>query len=207
MPGVGLATTKRNGRIVSDNQERARTEDIEYCRAPSSDISNSRLAEHHPLDQSAGGRVNGVAAGLSFVLWVMPAARASRDHSKKSTLSGRIRLREKCLQSGNSPRWPLGKTWGRRENGSRFRILLSVSRQAGNRLRSNTHPIRHTKSLVPNPPRGSRVAMAGVPKHRSSHSPSVHLTRTRSHTHKRFPKFGESDSRFRKEPWRWRVTI
>ena len=29
----------------------------------------------------------------------------------------------------------------------------------------------------------------------------------RSHTHKRFPKFGESDSRFRKEPWRWRATI
>jgi len=29
---------------------------------------------------------------------VMPAARASRDHGKKSTLSGRIRLREKCLQ-------------------------------------------------------------------------------------------------------------
>jgi len=28
----------------------------------------------------------------------MPAARASREHSKKSTLSDRIRLREKCLQ-------------------------------------------------------------------------------------------------------------
>ena len=50
------------------------------------------------LNQSAGGRFNGVAAGLSFVLWVMPAARASRDHSKKSTLRERNRLREKCLQ-------------------------------------------------------------------------------------------------------------
>ena len=49
------------------------------------------------LDQSAGGCVDGVAAGFSFVLWVMPAARPSREHSKKSTLSGRIRLREKCL--------------------------------------------------------------------------------------------------------------
>jgi hypothetical protein len=33
------------------------------------------------------------------MLWVMPAARASRDHSKKSTLRERIRLREKCLQA------------------------------------------------------------------------------------------------------------
>ena len=29
----------------------------------------------------------------------MPAARASRDHSKKSTFRERIRLREKCLQA------------------------------------------------------------------------------------------------------------
>ena len=39
----------------------------------------------------------GVVAGLSFVLRVVSAARASRDHSKKSTLRERIRLREKCL--------------------------------------------------------------------------------------------------------------
>ena len=41
----------------------------------------------------------GVVAGLSFVLRVVSAARASRDHSKKSTLRERIRLREKCLQA------------------------------------------------------------------------------------------------------------
>ena len=40
----------------------------------------------------------GVATSLSFTLVVMPAAHASRDHSKKSTLRDRIRLREKCLQ-------------------------------------------------------------------------------------------------------------
>ena len=39
-----------------------------------------------------------VTAGFSFVLWVMSAARASRDHSKKFTLRPRIRLLEKCLQ-------------------------------------------------------------------------------------------------------------
>jgi hypothetical protein len=109
MPGVGLATTKRNGRIVSDNQETARTEDIEYCRAPSPDISNSRLAEHHPLNQSAGGRVNAWSPAFSFVLWVMPAARASRDRSKKSTLRERIRLREKCLQVKFSRRRPTNR--------------------------------------------------------------------------------------------------
>ena len=47
-----------------------------------------------------------VTAGLSFVLWVMPAAHASREHSKKSTLSRRIRLREKCLQAKFSGRRP-----------------------------------------------------------------------------------------------------
>ena len=45
-----------------------------------------------------------MATGLSFVLVVMPAAHASRDHSKKSTLRERNRLREKCLQAKFSGR-------------------------------------------------------------------------------------------------------
>ena len=43
--------------------------------------------------------VERTAGKPSNVLWVMYTARASRDHSKKSTLSGRIRLREKRLQA------------------------------------------------------------------------------------------------------------
>jgi hypothetical protein len=70
--------------------------------------SNSRLAEHYPLDQSAGGRVNAWSPAFSFVLWMMPAARASREHIKKSTLRERIGLREKCLQA---------KFYGRRDQG------------------------------------------------------------------------------------------
>ena len=51
----------------------------------------------------------GVVAGLSFVLRVVSAARASRDHSKKSTLRERIRLREKCLQVMFSRRRPTNR--------------------------------------------------------------------------------------------------
>ncbi len=36
---------------------------------------------------------------LFFLLCVMTDSHASCEHSKKSTLSGRIRLREKCLQA------------------------------------------------------------------------------------------------------------